>query len=208
MPKKSMLSEAQKEAILEPLVKRKTPPWNKKNNPEVRSVPALIDDNREPLDVAGTVVTELAKMPDLNKTQREIAYFLSHAKYTHEEIAIKIGCSKAYVSRLASDSRVQRQMEIFRGGEILEFAEAISAQEIMDRASVRAAEIVAEKMNDALDEKTQLQAAIKILSLTGHTDKSDGPAVQIVIDHEQFSAYKQAVEETNIQTVDFEIEEG
>lgn len=158
------------------------------------------------LDLAGNFVDVMADLPDLNNSQRKIAYLISRNK-SPQVVAAQCGVSAAYVKSLKSDPRIKKMVEVFRGGEIYQFLDRISPQELLDLAAVRAAEVLAEKMNAALSEEIQLRAALEVLKMTGHgTKEGDGP-IQINIGQDIIDAYQAARREAGIETVEAEIVE-
>ena len=159
------------------------------------------------IDLAGNFVDVLADLPDVTNNQRKIAYLLSRKKAA-AVVAAQCGCSAAYVKLLKRDPRIQKLIEIFRGGEIYGFVDRISPQEILDLASTRAAEVLAEKMNIALSEETQLRAAMAILEKTGDGGKDKEAPVQINIGSDVLEAYKSARKEAGMgQIMEAEIVE-
>ena len=166
------------------------------------------------LDVAGNVVEVLESLPDVNHKQRRIAYHLSKQDVLPSEIAASVGCSVAYVRALMTDPRITELVKMFRGGKMYEFAEDISAREVLNRAAVRAAEVLAEKMNMAVDEGTQLRAAIEVLKAVGEIGGNERQITEIVIERDAVRVFQKAVtdaeeddEEETIQEADYEIEE-
>ena len=159
----------------------------------------------EPLDIAGNVVAVLERLPDLNHKQRRIAYMISRG-YTDTEVAAWSKCTGAYVNLLRHDPRVIRAVEMFSGGAMYDMAEDISGREVLERAQVRAAEVVAEIMNNALDQGTQLRAAVAVLNRTGLSEKDNESALNIVIDRDTIRLYKKAREEV-YDDAEFEIVE-
>lgn len=159
-----------------------------------------------PLEMAGNMVKVMDEMPDVNNVQRKIAYLIAKKK-APQTIAAQCGVSASYVKYLWGDPRIKKLVEIFRGGEIYNIIERISPQEVLDLASVRAAEVLAEKMNAALSEDVQLRAALEVLKLTGHTAKDGEGQVQIVIGEDVLKAYTSARKEVGLAPVeaDFEI---
>ncbi len=165
------------------------------------------------LDVAGNVVEVLESLPDVNHKQRRIAYHLAQ-QMLPSEIAASVGCSVAYVRALMPDPRITELVKMFRGGKMYEFAEDISAREVLNRAAVRAAEVLAEKMNMAVDEGTQLRAAIEVLKAVGEIGGNERQITEIVIERDAVRVFQKAVtdaeeddEEETIQEADYEIEE-
>lgn len=158
-----------------------------------------------PLDVAGNFVDVLEKLPDLNHNQRRIAYYLSRG-WEPMQVAIRCSCTAAYVRLLAQDPRIQYMVDVFKGGKILEIVEDLSSQEVLSNAAIRAAEILAEKANFALDESNQIKAAIEILKLTNHYNSDGGSNIQITIDRDKISIYEKAKAEA--QEADYVVEDG
>lgn len=153
-----------------------------------------------PLDVAGSFVDVLAELPDVNHNQRKIAYLIARKK-SPQAIAAQCGVSAAYVKNLWQDPRIKRLVEVFRGGEIYQVIDRISAREMLDLAAVRAAEVLAEKMNAALSEEVQLRAALEVLKLTGHGAKEGDAPVQITIGSDVLQAYQAARREAGMEQV-------
>lgn len=161
------------------------------------------------LDIAGNVVDVLETLPDVNHKQRRIAYHLSR-NMLPSEVAAAVGCSVAYIRALMPDPRITELVKIFRGGQIYDFADDISAREVLKRASVRAAEVLAEKMNTAVDEGTQLRAAIEILKATGEIGGNERQVTEIKIERDAIRIFNRAVaeeSEEDIEEVDFTEEE-
>lgn len=156
------------------------------------------------MDLAGNFLEALDELPDLNQRQRKVAYHLSKGTAA-PAVATKVGVSASYVKQLKQDPRVKKWMEIFRGGEIHDLIDRMSPQEVMDRAAVRAAEVLAEKMNAALSENIQIRAALAILDRTGHGSKNEEPAVQINVSEDAVEVYQEAREEAGITEADYEI---
>lgn len=158
-----------------------------------------------PLDVAGNFVDELEKHPELNHNQRRIAYYLSKG-WEPAEIAIRCACSAAYVRLLSHEPKIKHWVEVFKGGTIYEIAENISSQTVLNNAAIRAAEILAEKANFALDESNQIKAAIEILKLTNHYGNEGGNQVHITISRDQIDIYERAKTEA-AQEADYTVED-
>ena len=169
------------------------------------------------VDVAASVVATLETLPDVNHKQRRVAYLLSRDDKLPPESASIVGCSAAYVRVLMTDPRITELVKTFRGGKIFEFADEISAHEILKLASVRAAEVLAEKMTHAVDERTQLRAAIEILKATGEIGSTDGQVTHITIERDAVKIFQRAIEEDKdggeeqeaaeeIQEADFTVE--
>lgn len=158
------------------------------------------------LDVAGNVVDVLETLPDVTHKQRRIAYLLSRNKLP-VEVASVAGCTTAYVRAIMPDPRIVELVKIFRGGRIYEFAEDISAREVLKRAAARAAEVLAEKMNNAIDEGTQLRAAVEILKSTGDIGGNDRIITEITIEQDTVKIFQKAIEEVeeDIQEADYEL---
>ena len=152
------------------------------------------------LDLAGNFVDVLSELPDVTNSQRRIAYLLSRNKAA-AVVAAQCGCSAAYVKMLKRDPRIKRLVEVFRGGEIYSFVDRISPQEVLDLAATRAAEVLAEKMNMALSEETQIRAALAILDKTGHGGKDKEAPVQINIGSDVLAAYQSARKEAGMDNV-------
>lgn len=168
--------------------------------PSVETPPEPEDTPSDPgtsLAVAARFLAAMDDMPDLNQTQRKIAYYLSKGLGTGD-IASLVGCTGAYVRMMRQDPRVRKQMEIFAGNDIIEFAEEVSAQAVLDRAAVRAAEILAEKMNNALDEGVQLRAAIETLNRTGHATTKEQTITHVIIEQDVIKMYREAREEAGL----------
>lgn len=158
------------------------------------------------LDLAGNFIEALEEMPDLNQNQRKIAYFLAKRK-APQVVAAKCGVTASYVKQLKRDPRIKKWIEVFRGGEIHDLIDRMSPKEILDRASVRAAEVLAEKMNAALNENIQLRAALAILDRTGHGSQNDQAPVQINISQDAVEVYEEARQEAGIEDAEYEIVE-
>ena len=164
-------------------------------------------DTSTALDIAGNVVDVLESLPDVNHKQRRIAYLLSKDNLP-PEVASKMGCTAAYVRLLMIDPRITELVKIFRGGKIYDFAEDISAREVLNRANVRAAEVLAEKMNFAVDESTQLRAAIEILKSTGEIGGTDRMVTEITIEKDVVRVFQKAIDEEHnddIPEADYEV---
>ena len=146
------------------------------------------------LDISGAVVDILETLPDVNHKQRRIAYLLSRSLLP-PEVAAKMQCTVAYVRLLMVDPRITELVKIFRGGKIYDFAEDLSARDVLKRASVRAAEVLAEKMNFAVDEATQLRAAIEVLKATGDIGGDNRLVTEIKIERDVVSVFQRAIEE-------------
>lgn len=197
---KQSLKDNQRSALIEAI----NDPYDKVDDNPYELTDAVIPEEQPEtvipgahLDLAGNMVNVLAEMPDVTHTQRKIAYLISRNK-APQTIAAQCGVSAAYVKNLRQDPRIRRLVEIFRGGEIYQILERLTPQEVLDLASVRAAEVLAEKMNAALSEDVQLRAALEVLKLTGHTAKDgDGP-VQIVIGEDVLKAYQNARKEVGL----------
>ena len=155
------------------------------------------------LDISGNIVATLETLPDVNHKQRRIAYLLARDKLP-AEVASVVGCTVAYVRALMPDPRITELVKMFRGGKLYDLAEEINAREILSLASARAAEVLAEKMNFAVDEATQLRAAIEILKATGELGAND-QQTQIVIERDAVRIFQRAVQEEadDIQEADF-----
>ncbi len=165
----------------------------------------LVDNPTMALDVAGNIVEVLETMPDVNHTQRRISFLLSRNKLP-SEIASAVGCSVSYVRVLMVDPRIVELVKFFRGGKVYEFAEQISAREVLKRASVRAAEVLAEKMNTAVDEGTQLRAAVEILKATGEIGGGERAITEITIGRDAVTIFQKAIQEEaeDIQEAEYE----
>lgn len=147
------------------------------------------------MDVAASIIATLETLPDVNHKQRRIAYLLSRNDKLPPEIAAKVGCSAAYVRALMTDPRITELVKRFRGGKLFEFADEITARDILNLAAARAAEVLAEKMNDAVDESTQLRAAVEILKATGEIGGADRMITQITIERDAVTIFQQAVKD-------------
>lgn len=180
-----LYNEAQKAALREALEARH-PGEDRPTHPVV--VPP---ENSPPLDVAGNFVEQLERLPDVNHNQRRIAYYLAKG-WEGPQIAVRCACSAAYVYALAQDPRIKRLVEVFKGGQILEIADAMSSNEVLTNAAIRAAEILAEKANYALDESNQIKAAIEILKLTNHYNSDGQSHIQITIGRDKVDIYEKA----------------
>lgn len=172
---------------------------------EEDQVDSQVDEDMH-LKVAGNFVRVLEKLPDLNQNQRRIAYWLSKKNKSPAVIAARCGVSASYVKHLKYDPRVKEMIRIFRGGEIYDIAEELSAQEVLDNAAVRAAEVLAEKMNAALSEEVQIRAALAVLERTGYTSGDKPTAVQINIGEDVVARYQKAREEVGLDIPEAEAE--
>jgi len=187
MPRgKPKLNEEQRAAIREAMSERTRPEQEEVSKEEPKEV--------ELFDVAGRFMDIMEKLPDVNHNQRRIAYLAARGK-TAPEIAALAGCSAAYVRALRGDPRMKKLVEMFKGGAFLEFAEDLSAQELVERAKIRAAEVLAEKMNYAVDESNQVRCAIELLRLGGEYDGHDAQTTHVVIEQRVMDVYEKA---TNI----------
>lgn len=164
------------------------------------------EDVGKALDVSANIVATLETLPDVNHKQRRIAYLLAR-DFAPAEIASRVGCSVAYVRALMPDPRITELVKMFRGGKLYDLAQEITARDILKLASARAAEVLAEKMNFAVDEATQLRAAIEILKATGETGGND-QQTQIIIEKDAVRIFQRAVQEEadDIQEADFTVE--
>lgn len=207
---KQSLKDGQKDALLAVL----DDPFDRVDQNPFEFTDAVVPEEQPesvipgaPLDMAGNMVEVLADMPDVNHTQRKVAYLIARHK-APQTIAAQCGVSASYVKNLWSDPRIRRLVEIFRGGEVYQILERLSPQEVLDLAAVRAAEVLAEKMNAALSEDVQLRAALEVLKLTGHSAKETEGQVNIVIGEEVLKAYHSARQEVGLEKVvdaEFEI---
>lgn len=168
--------------------------------------PKVTVEPEKAMDVAGNVLEVLETLPDVNHKQRRISYMLARNNLP-VEIAAEVGCTAAYVRALMLDPRITELVKIFRGGRIYDLAEDISAREILDRASARAAEVLAEKMNNAVDEGTQLRAAVEVLKATGEIGGSDRMTTQITIEKDVVTIFQKAMEEDQEEIEEGEYEE-
>lgn len=147
----------------------------------------------------------IEKLPDVNHKQRRVAYLLSTGKMTYSEIAAKAGCTTSYVNALVQDPRIKQLVQMFKGGLLEELAEELGSHDVLELAAIRAAEVLADKMNHALDESNQIKAAIEILKLTNHYEKGAEAQVKIVINRdtvELYEAARQEIEEAEYEIVD------
>lgn len=204
------LNQTQRDQLLDTL----SNPYDRADENPIEYSDAMAEEDQidsvvpgKSIDLAGNFVDVLADLPDVTNNQRKIAYLLSRKKAA-AVVAAQCGCSAAYVKLLKRDPRIQKLIEIFRGGEIYGFVDRISPQEILDLASTRAAEVLAEKMNIALSEETQLRAAMAILEKTGYGGKDKEAPVQINIGSDVLEAYKSARKEAGMgQIMEAEIVE-
>ena len=169
--------------------------------PDLEEVKA---DPNTALDVVAAVVDVLETLPDVTHMQRRIAFELFRGKLP-VEVAATVGCSAAYVRALMPDPRITELVKIFRGGKIYDFAEDIGARDILKRASVRAAEVLAEKMNFAVDEGTQLRAAVEVLKATGEIGGDGRMQTEIVIEAGVTRIFQKVMDE---EAEDEEIQEA
>ena len=162
------------------------------------------EDVEKALDVSGNIVATLETLPDVNHKQRRIAYLLAR-DILPVEVASRVGCTVAYVRALMPDPRITELVKMFRGGKLYDLAEEIGARDILKLASARAAEILAEKMNFAVDEATQLRAAVEILKATGETGGNDRNVTEIVIERDSVKIFNRAVQEEadDVQEAEF-----
>lgn len=204
-----MLNEDAREALLDALEDRETVvdenPWEMTDavDEEFQPEPTTPDAS---LELTENFVDVLAELPDVNHNQRKIAYLIARNKAS-AAIAAQCGVSASYVKQLRADPRIKKLVEIFRGGAVYDLIERLSPREILDLAAVRAAEVLAEKMNAALSEELQFRAALEVLKLTGHGGKEGEGAIQINISPETFEVYREARREAGIETVEAEVVE-
>ena len=173
---------------------------------EIAFTPPVPVEPSKALTVAENVVDVLETLPDVNHNQRRIAFMLANNRPA-PEIAARCGITASYVRALSVDERIQELIKIFRGGTIYKLAEDLSASEVLNRAKVRAAEVLAEKMNSALDEGNQLRSAIKILEATGEIGRNAEAIVEIKIDQDTIRLYQKA-KQSVIEDADYEVIDG
>lgn len=197
------LSQAHRDRLLETLAD----PYDRADENPLEYSDDMAEEDRiessvtgKAIDLAGNFVDVLADLPDVNNNQRKIAYLISRKK-SAAVVAAQCGVSAAYVKLLKRDPRIRKLVEVFRGGEIYSFVERISPQEILDLASTRAAEVLAEKMNMSLSEETQLRAAMAILEKTGYGGRDKEAPVQINIGTDVLEAYQSARKEAGMEKV-------
>jgi len=194
-------------------VSKKHPKFNRKKAEDLLASlrgegPDLEEVKNDPetaLDVIGAVVDVLETLPDVNHRMRRIAFYLSR-NMLPVEVAAAVGCSAAYVRALMPDPRITELVKLFRGGKIYDFAEDIGAREILKRASARAAEVLAEFMNSAVDESTQLRAAVEVLKATGDIGGDGRVITEITIERDAVKIFQKVIEEEeeDIQEAEYE----
>jgi hypothetical protein len=194
-------NEAQAEALRAAIGARRepdlTPAPSAPSEPPITPISPTVAQGEHFLEV-------LERLPDVNHKQRRIAFLISTGKLTHEQIAAKVGCTLAYVRVLAMDGRIKKLVELFKGGLIQEVAEDLGSEDVLEMAAVRAAEVLADKMNHALDESNQIKAAIEILKLTNHYDSGKEAQVKIVINRDTVELYEAARQE--IEDAEYTVE--
>lgn len=152
---------------------------------------------------AGVLLDKLEELPDLNHKQRRIAYWLALGS-SSAETAWRCGVTQAYIRAMRNDPRIESMVDFFRTNRIAEFIEELSPEEILSRASMVAAERLAELMFIADSDNVRLNAAKEILKLGGHGQQTS-EKITVVLGDSFLKLYTQTKDE--IKEAEFEVED-